>query len=507
MAKPEDLALQADFEVGPLRVSPARRRIEGPAGKASLEPLIMQVLLILLRSNGRVVTRTELFDDCWGGVMVGDDSLNRAVGKVRKTIAEVAPGLVEIETIPRTGYRVTGDIPETPPAQSRPAPQHGRISRRALLGSAAAAAVVLGGAGFLILESRQRDRFDKLMEKGVGDLEYGEVSQEPVALFRQAAELRPNDARPHGLLAFSLLMNAETAFNRGAGANVDEAQAAMSRALSIDPRQPEALLAKVALDRSVLDMDSTETRLREVLAISPGNFFAMRDLWNVLQCGGRSLEALALVEKAIAQKPLAASANYPWAQLLWITGQVAEADRVIDRAMLYWPSHRFVRFARFMIFAFTGRPEAALAMLESKSSVPQNFSDASVDLWKILLPALQTRSAAAVSAARRESLDRTQKNPGLTAQSVMTLSVLGDLDSAFEIADKLLLFRPPAAPKGEDSKALPVSTAWRFTPWLFTPPCAAMRLDPRFAELAEGIGLTDYWRKRGVRPDAFLFAR
>ena len=47
----------------------------------------------------------------------------------------------------------------------------------------------------------------------------------------------------------------------------------------------------------------------------------------------------------------------------------------------------------------------------------------------------------------------------------------------------------------------PKDTAWRFTPWLFTPPVASMRADARFNELCDGTGLTDYWRKRGVQPD------
>ena len=76
----------------------------------------MQVLLRLLDSDGRVVTRSELFDECWGGAIVGDDSLNRAIAKIRRIVSEVAPGLFEIETIPRTGYRwtVVGSAGEPP---------------------------------------------------------------------------------------------------------------------------------------------------------------------------------------------------------------------------------------------------------------------------------------------------------------------------------------------------------------------------------------------------------
>jgi hypothetical protein len=36
---------------------------------------------------------------------------------------------------------------------------------------------------------------------------------------------------------------------------------------------------------------------------------------------------------------------------------------------------------------------------------------------------------------------------------------------------------------------------------LFTPPGRAIRADPRFNALCDGIGLTEYWAKRGIKPD------
>ncbi|MFL6776148.1 MAG: winged helix-turn-helix domain-containing protein [Sphingomicrobium sp.] len=116
MLQLRDLAVRSDFRVGSLSVSPSRRLIQGPCGASNLEPLIMQVFLCLLASEGRVVTRDDLFNECWGGAVVGDDSLNRAINKVRRVTCEVAPGQFEIETIPRTGYRLTGPAaPVEPP--------------------------------------------------------------------------------------------------------------------------------------------------------------------------------------------------------------------------------------------------------------------------------------------------------------------------------------------------------------------------------------------------------
>jgi TolB-like protein len=108
MLKLRDLAIRSDFRIGPMSVSPSRRMVEGPRGAISLQPLVMQVFLRLLDSEGHVVTRDELFDECWGGAIVGDDSLNRAIAGVRRIANDAAPGLFEIETIPRTGYRLTG---------------------------------------------------------------------------------------------------------------------------------------------------------------------------------------------------------------------------------------------------------------------------------------------------------------------------------------------------------------------------------------------------------------
>jgi tetratricopeptide (TPR) repeat protein len=257
------------------------------------------------------------------------------------------------------------------------------------------------------------------------------------------------------------------------------------------------------LQQSTLDLPSTEDRLRAVLATAPDNIFAMRLLWSLLQSAGRSHDALATVQRAIALKPLAASNNYPLGQLLWIAGRTAEADRIIDRAIQYWPAHRYVRFARFTIFAFTGRPRAAGAMLDSADTRPQNFSPASVALWRISLAALDQPSPANVAAARQANLDAVKRDPKLTSQAVLTLSALGEVDAAFEIANDLLVFLAPkgTAPQIGAKTPMAGSTAWRFTPWLFTPPAAAMRADARFAALCDGIGFTAYWLKRGIKPD------
>ena len=87
----------------------------------------------------------------------------------------------------------------------------------------------------------------------------------------------------------------------------------------------------------------------------------------------------------------------------------------------------------------------------------------------------------------------------------MILAALGEVDASFEIADGFLLWRGKIVRQSEGSKEITNDAAWRNgVQWLFTPPCASMRRDPRFLALCYGIGLTEYWRSRGVRPDYLL---
>jgi DNA-binding winged helix-turn-helix (wHTH) protein/tetratricopeptide (TPR) repeat protein len=505
MLKSADLVSRSDFRAGPLFVSPGRRLVEGPGGSANLEPVVMKVLIVLLDAAGAVVTREELFEKAWGGALVGDDSLNRAVARVRRILADAAPGSSELETIPRTGYRLTGAVSvQVQAGGDQPAgPRPSSFSRRLLLGSVGGAAVAsLAGLGWWSTRSKDR-QFDEFVRRGVEALEYGDGTQVSVNILQEAVGLRPDDAAAQGLLAYALMVNTSNINKEAPSGGVERAEQAVNAALRLDPAEPNARLAQIELQRTTLDLAGTEDALRRVLATAPRNIFAMRLLWNLLQSAGRSRDALALVKRAIAIKPLAAANNFPLAQLLWIVGQTAEADRVIDRAMEYWPDHRVVRFARFTIFTYTGRARTALAMLDNDRTRPQVFSPASLALWRVSLKALDNPSAANVTAPRVASLEAARKDPLLSSQAILCLSALGEVDAAFELANNLLQFLAPASREGARSQGKPraSSTAWRFTPWLFTPPAAALRADPRFAALAEGIGLTEYWRARNVRPD------
>jgi DNA-binding winged helix-turn-helix (wHTH) protein len=512
MLKLSDLALRPDLQLGPMLVSPSRRLVEGPGGHVHLEPLIMQVFLLLLDAGGKVVTRSELFDRCWGGVIVGDDSLNRAIAKVRRIGGQVAPGLFEIETIPRTGYRLTGQILDflnAPAAAAGKPVREDRISRRMLIGGTAAVTVA-GAAGLWWIANEPRGpTFDALMARGDEAFRSGEAfasfgigsgaNPQLERLYEQAVALEPGNARAWGLLAYFRSLRADDSKADQSAELVAKAQEAIGRALDIDPREPNARVARYVLQGRMLDWIERDRQLRSILATDPRNLLAMMELMPLLQAAGLTRESWMWNERILAASPLARPCLVVRAMKLWILGRVRESDNVIDRVRGLWPDYLFGFFVRFILFALTDRPQAARAMLESS---PDKFGKADeLAMWRTALHALETRSAAAIEAARQACFQVARTVPRQVNDAVMLLGALGLTDAAFEVVEGFLLWRGRIVSTGQANGKEMDDYSRRMTQWLFTPPLKAMRADPRFARLCDELGLTAYWRARGVKPD------
>ncbi len=103
---PVDLAREPDFALGALQVRPSLRRVICNGREEAVQPRVMQVLVALARARGEVVSREELVETCWDGVVVGDDSITHSIAKVRQLADCGGAQAFELETIPRVGYRL-----------------------------------------------------------------------------------------------------------------------------------------------------------------------------------------------------------------------------------------------------------------------------------------------------------------------------------------------------------------------------------------------------------------
>ena len=101
------LAHEASIRIGPLTIEPALRLVRHDHGSEEfLQPRIMQVLVALIRANGKILTRDALTASCWDGVVVGEDAINRVIGQLRRLSEGIGRGRFEVETITKVGYRL-----------------------------------------------------------------------------------------------------------------------------------------------------------------------------------------------------------------------------------------------------------------------------------------------------------------------------------------------------------------------------------------------------------------
>lgn len=104
-----NLAHEAPFHLGDLRVEPALRLVRNGEASEIIEPRVMKLLVALHSAGGHILSRYDLIEQCWNGQVVGENAIQRAVSQARKIAAGIGKGFVRIESIRGVGYRL---IPE-----------------------------------------------------------------------------------------------------------------------------------------------------------------------------------------------------------------------------------------------------------------------------------------------------------------------------------------------------------------------------------------------------------
>ncbi len=121
-SNPEEITKSPElFRLGDFSFSLKTKELRDQAGHAvHLRNQTAEVLAYLLRHQGEVVSKTELFDGVWAGSAVTDDSLVQCISEIRRVLNDRDHTI--IQTSSKKGYRATATPVLTDPMPAAPPP-------------------------------------------------------------------------------------------------------------------------------------------------------------------------------------------------------------------------------------------------------------------------------------------------------------------------------------------------------------------------------------------------
>ena len=494
------LAHEPPFAIGAVRVHPATRQIEWGGHRETLEPKIMEVLVALGRSDGRIVTRDELIAWCWGGRIVGEDAINRAISRIRQLGASLG-GSFSVETITKVGYRLvagpSGSASDRPAAVSLG--RSGTSRRAVLAGGAVAAAAVAGGlVWFAPWRHRPNPEAVEMVRRGDLAQRAGTPDQtrQAVSFFERAVRLDPKYGAAWGALALSYTHSLDGFSEAQMESLPGRIRSAAARALELDPDNADAQLAVACTPPYFRNWLQMEPALRRVRNRFPDHWLANGRLAILYYQVGRWNEGVKLHLDVISGDPTIPGPYAFGARALSNAGRIQEADALLEEARERWPAHQLLWFTRYEHLLFTGRPASAAAMVMDPEARPSGLPQPLVDQLLQITRAVEYRRPDDVQAVIRQHRELAGGDVRSVQIASPIFALFGDVDLAFDAISRYFFNRGPF---GTPAAIGPYTR--RYTDFLFTAPMAAVRRDPRFAQVTEAIGLQAYWDATGTRPD------
>ena len=494
------LAHEPPFRIADVNVHPATRQVERGRKQATLEPRVMQVLVALARANGGIVTRDELIESCWDGRVVGDDSINRVLSRIRRLAADLGGGAFTVETIARVGYRLMPANAEAVPATIEPenAPSGLKVDRRRLIGGAVVLTSLAGaGAAGLWFGFEQTERPPRearaLFDQAV--IVRQEDNRQALAYLREAVRIAPDFGEAWGLLAITY----RTALNEEAPERVagfeERLMEAVRNAERYDPGNADAAAALLPSTSPFGRWSEFEPVYRNFIGRYPRHAAGYLLLATLLMEVGRWSDAVGVLRRAKARNESSPILRYKLIVSLWGSGQITAAEHEIDEAMQLWPQHGAIWQTKIKVLALTGRPREALALARDPAAMPLSEEDVANQNERLLfLSALSTGAEADAERATNAILKHAREVEADRVTNALLSAVLGRIDLALDMLEGVYLGSGEWALRSSGIK-------WLSTHPLFQPHAGRLWPELRFQRILAEIGLERYWRMTGTVPD------
>lgn len=103
-ARPLQAAALEAFSFGPFRLVPSARLLERDGSPASLGSRAFDLLCLLVRRPGEVVSKSELMAGTWPNMNVEESSLRFHIAQLRRTLGDSHGGERYVVNVPGRGY-------------------------------------------------------------------------------------------------------------------------------------------------------------------------------------------------------------------------------------------------------------------------------------------------------------------------------------------------------------------------------------------------------------------
>jgi DNA-binding winged helix-turn-helix (wHTH) protein/tetratricopeptide (TPR) repeat protein len=337
---------------GPFTIDIDRGEVTGDRGPVHLRPKTFSLLRYLVDRAGRVVSKQELLQSLWPGVVVTDDSLTQAVRELRLALDDRERVL--LRTVLRRGYRLDADVhaaprPAGPSRASARAAGDERDEQYLVNGTVRRDGewlhIVLDLAGADTGQVVRAERYDYLstadsltrrdLAARVANVLQTRVGTAGTATARAAHRGSGGVDR---WMRGSYLLTPATRF-----ADLMHVRTEFESALQAQPESTSALaglartyVAEVA-HRWAADRKGScaiaQALARQALEIDPRNQDAQNSLGAALIFDGSVDEAMTVVRRQLASHPNDGHANRDLASALYFTGRWKEALEQADATL------------------------------------------------------------------------------------------------------------------------------------------------------------------------------
>lgn len=381
------------------------------------------------------------------------------------------------------------------------------FSRRMVAGGIIATAAA-AGTGYLLLRPRAQSAppgVQTLLDQAWQSWTQGDAegTNQAIGLYRRATEVAPTYADAWGLLACAYADKAHWWTTIGERPALRErAREAGRRALQLDPRNAYGRSAMAWSQPFRGNWLSVERETRKANEDQPDKPLIIYILGLLMSHVGRMTESAALFAQ-LGGSVIPANQSYYHAAALWGSGQLGEAERLIEQASAIYATHPRIWALRSDMALAAGRSASALALAEERQERPSRVSDQWLERRAEVARAMTSKAADQLSAVTAALMQDARVSSWSAIRSLQDLSMLGRLDEAFAVANAYFFSRGfvvPDSPVAAGERP-EVTMESRFTTFLFLPTTAAMRRNPRFEGLVEELGLGRYWRAVGAQPD------